>query len=645
VNNNYRIESLLSARLFLVPQVVGDRIYFLSNLSGHISLYAMDHGGSVPEPLLPPHIALQNPHLVDGRSFIVFPRLDQILVLIDQDGDEKYLPMLIPTSGGYPQPFAPDTFANHRATIAAPDLEKNIVYVIADSQTEPLIRSFRANVETGEVALINESMYGGFPAGRSEDHEQFILLESYGAGDNVLFTHQLGAETEPALLYGKPLAQREPGEQVAPSGINEIWFVEDNRALLFQSILFDDRYGLGHMPLDDPQGATPVRVKGLTHEGDGELEVLEKLEWHGDTSDDHYLLRYNIDGATWLYEAAYDENARVMQVLSTLVGQGRLANGVLESVTYDPVGDRFALSFSTATSPTQLYTIEGERRERLIRHTNERILGIDPHLLSSGEDYPFTSYDGLRISARLYLPAAELGYEGPRPLVYYIHGGPQGQERPDFAWFSMPLIQFFTLNGFAVFVPNVRGSTGYGFEYMKHVVRDWGGQDRLDHVHAMTEVLPNDTRLDTSRTGVVGRSYGGYMTLTLAARHPELWAAAVDMFGPYDLLTFSDRVPETWKPFMAQLVGDPVTERDFMVERSPRTYIDAITAPLLVIQGNNDPRVREVESRELVEHLREQGNQVDYFMLPDEGHDILKFANRVNVYNAIVDFFKEHLRP
>ena len=97
---------------------------------------------------------------------------------------------------------------------------------------------------------------------------------------------------------------------------------------------------------------------------------------------------------------------------------------------------------------------------------------------------------------RLYLPAPALGYVGPRPLVYYIHGGPQGQERPDFAWFSMPLIQHLTLNGCAAFVPNVRGSTGYGLSYTKRVDRDWGGQDRLDHVHAMTEVLPRDERQD-----------------------------------------------------------------------------------------------------------------------------------------------------
>jgi dipeptidyl aminopeptidase/acylaminoacyl peptidase len=207
----------------------------------------------------------------------------------------------------------------------------------------------------------------------------------------------------------------------------------------------------------------------------------------------------------------------------------------------------------------------------------------------------------------------------------------------------MPLIQILTLGGFAVFVPNVRGSTGYGLAYTKRVDRDWGGQDRLDHVFAMTQVLPNDERVDVTRAGVVGRSYGGYMTLTLAARHPELWAAAVDMFGPYDLFTAIERVPETWKPYFLLAVGDPVRDHDFFVERSPKTYIADIACPLLVIQGKNDPRVVEAESRQLVDDLRDIGRDVEYLVFEDEGHDVLKLPNRVRCYDAIVGFFSKHL--
>lgn len=131
-----------------------------------------------------------------------------------------------------------------------------------------------------------------------------------------------------------------------------------------------------------------------------------------------------------------------MCVVNVLVGKGVFSEGVLEAIAYTPERDAFAISFSTATSPTQIYTIEGVDRDRVVRHTDEVILGVPQNLLSRGEDCTFTSFDGLRISARLYLPSPELGFEGKRPVVYYIHGGPQSQERPDFAWFSMPLINF-----------------------------------------------------------------------------------------------------------------------------------------------------------------------------------------------------------
>lgn len=633
-----RIESLLSARLFLVPQLVGDRLYFISNLNGRNSLYAMNHGGSVPEPLLPPHIALQNPHHMQGLSFVVFPQLGQILVMLDQDGDEAYQPVLIPLEGDYPEPIFADELQDHSVFAGGEDLEQNIVYFVAQSLKEPIMRSYQANLATGTLIKLSENRYGGFPGGVNRAHNRFILMEQYGVGDQVLYRYDLG-DAERRLLYGVPLAAREPGQRVPPNGINDIHFTADDQAILFTTMLFEDTYGLGYLRFDQPDDVKPITITGQQHSGVGELESLYELEGN------RYMLRYNIDGCSWLYEGEFDEAALTMNLQYVLCGQGELSNGVLESARYEKGTGRYALAFSTATSPTQIYTIEGEQRDQIVRHTNEHILGIPPHLLSAGEDASFTSYDGLRISARLYLPAESLGFDGPRPLVYYIHGGPQGQERPDFAWFSMPLIQFLTLHGFAVFVPNVRGSTGYGFAYMNHVVRDWGGADRLDHVHAMTQVLPHDDRLDVSRTAVAGRSYGGYMTLTLAARHPELWSAAIDMFGPYDLTTFADRVPETWKPYIAALVGDPVTEKEFLLERSPRTYIENLACPILVIQGKNDPRVIEQESRELVEELRAQGKTVEYLMFEDEGHDVLKFDNKVRCYNAMTEFFETHLRP
>jgi dipeptidyl aminopeptidase/acylaminoacyl peptidase len=137
------------------------------------------------------------------------------------------------------------------------------------------------------------------------------------------------------------------------------------------------------------------------------------------------------------------------------------------------------------------------------------------------------------------------------------------------------------------------------------------------------------------------------MTLTLTGRHPELWQAAVDMFGPYDLLTFMDRIPESWKPYFKVAIGNPEDEKDhaFLVERSPKTYLHQMTAPLMVIQGKNDPRVIARESQDVVENLRAQGKQVEYLQFDNEGHDVLKFENRVKCYNTITEFFEKTLQP
>jgi hypothetical protein len=172
---NYRVESLMSARLFVVPQHADGRIFFLSNLSGHLSLYSMKYGGSVPEPLLPPNIALQNPHLIDGLSFYVFPELNKILVMIDRDGDENYQPMLIPMEGGFPEPAFDNFFANYRVHIGGCDRGKNIVYLEAERRDKPWTETYRGDLKAGKLTKIAEGEFGIGVSAHSKDHGRLLL--------------------------------------------------------------------------------------------------------------------------------------------------------------------------------------------------------------------------------------------------------------------------------------------------------------------------------------------------------------------------------------------------------------------------------------------------------------------------------------
>lgn len=631
-----RIEHLLSAPLYLAPQLIRDRIYFISNISGRLSLYAMDDRGSVPEPLLPPDVALLTPDLLDGEPFVALPDLGVIVVMMDRAGDENHQPCVVPIDGGDPKPFFGDRFAGQQVTLV--ELDQNGRGTISvDPRVRAASETYEIDVSTRDLLSLGASPYVNFPVGHTDDRSRYLLIDQYTYGDTTLWLRDREADDR-RLLYGVPLDDR-TGEQAVPlNGFEYGWFVADDRAVVVHTTLFDDLGGLGTLVLSDPESIAPVEIVGTGHPGAAQLERVRRL------TRDRFLLTYNADGASWGYDATLDVARRRLQATGTVFGQSELSGGVVQRVHHDPASDRFVVAFSSATTPAQLATVTASGEVTLL--TRNRILGVDAKLLSPGEDASYESHDGMRVSARLYLPSPELGFAGPRPVVHYIHGGPQDQERPDFTWFSMPLIQHLTLHGFAVFVPNVRGSSGYGQEYMKQVDRDWGGQDRLDHVAGVAH-LGTDPRVDADRIGVMGRSYGGYMTLMLAGRHPEIWSAAVDMFGPYDLLVWTSRLPEAWQVYFRQVLGAPETEegRAELVARSPRTYLGELACPLLVVQGANDPRVVQAESDNLVEQLRNAGKTVDYLVFDDEGHDVTRLPNKVRCYQTITDFFVRHLRP
>src|SRR5258706_190067 len=166
-----RIESLLSARLFIAAQLADGYLYFVSDLSGRLSLYRMlaRPAGSVPEALLPPHIALQNPHLIGGEAFHVFPALGQLLVMLDQDGDENYQPMLVPMTGGFPAPAFGDQLANYRVHATLADIDRNVIYLLAESRSDDSQVAFRGHLDNGSLDRLAESKWGPVPAAHSTD--------------------------------------------------------------------------------------------------------------------------------------------------------------------------------------------------------------------------------------------------------------------------------------------------------------------------------------------------------------------------------------------------------------------------------------------------------------------------------------------
>ncbi len=213
----------------------------------------------------------------------------------------------------------------------------------------------------------------------------------------------------------------------------------------------------------------------------------------------------------------------------------------------------------------------------------------------------YPTFDDKQIPAFLYQPK-DLKPGERRPAIIDVHGGPMAQSLKGFG----PLDQFLVNHGYVMLVPNVRGSTGYGKSYHKMDDKDWGGAPLQDVVWAKKYLATLDF-VDPERIVIMGGSYGGYMTLAALTFTPEEFAAGIDIVGPSNLLTLLATVPPYWEPYKKYFyreVGDPVKDKKFLEQRSPLNSADKIVRPLFVIQGANDPRVKQAESHRILNAIK-----------------------------------------
>jgi dipeptidyl aminopeptidase/acylaminoacyl peptidase len=241
------------------------------------------------------------------------------------------------------------------------------------------------------------------------------------------------------------------------------------------------------------------------------------------------------------------------------------------------------------------------------------------------------SFDGEQIPAFLFMPTAP--ERTPVPVIVYIHGGPESQFVPGFN----PVIQYLVHAGYAVLAPNVRGSTGYGkrFHHLDDVRKRLDSVRDLEALHGW---LRDDARCDHTRAALMGGSYGGYMVLAGLTFQPQLWAAGVDIVGISSLVTFLENTSAYRRKFREREYGSLEHDRDFLLEASPITHIDKLRAPLLIIHGSNDPRVPLGEAEQIHGVLQGKGVASELLVYPDEGHGLAKLRNRLDAYPKVVSF-------
>lgn len=300
----------------------------------------------------------------------------------------------------------------------------------------------------------------------------------------------------------------------------------------------------------------------------------------------------------------------------------------------------FIVSFDDDRDPGATYLFDRETGEAEFLYRSRPWL--DPATLAPMRPVTVTSRDGLPLHSYLTLP---LDAE-PRdlPAVLVVHGGPWARD----AWGYDPQAQLLANRGYAVLQINYRGSTGFGKSFMHAAEHEFAGRMHDDLIDGV-EWLVGEGIADRERVGIYGGSYGGYAALVGATFTPDVFAAVVSVVGPSSLVTLVRSFPPYWRPLLAstwfRYVGDPDDPEQLadLEARSPLNRVDEIVAPLLVIQGANDPRVTKAESDQIVAALRSRGVEVEYLVKDDEGHGFVKPENRMDAYGTIERFFARHL--
>ena len=308
----------------------------------------------------------------------------------------------------------------------------------------------------------------------------------------------------------------------------------------------------------------------------------------------------------------------------------RLLKGIQGGFAFSPDSRRLAFTLTGPDLNPDVWTLElpdGEPR----RLTRSSTAGIPRNSFRRPRLVRYPSFDGRDIPAIFYEPEGEVS----SPVVVNAHGGPESQSRPGFA----PVTQYLLDRGLGVFMPNVRGSTGYGkaFTHLDDV------ELRMDSVADLAHAAHWLRDQGHERIAVMGGSYGGFMVLAAMTEYPELWSAGVDIVGIANMVTFLENTGSYRRRLREPEYGFLEKDRDFLESISPIHKAERITTPLMVIHGKNDPRVPVGEAEQIVQRVRENGGVVEYLLYEDEGHGLAKLKNRLDAYPRIAAFLEEHL--
>jgi Dipeptidyl aminopeptidases/acylaminoacyl-peptidases len=298
--------------------------------------------------------------------------------------------------------------------------------------------------------------------------------------------------------------------------------------------------------------------------------------------------------------------------------------------------EKWLISFVTDDGPVYFYVYDRPTKTHSFLFSNKpKLEGLS---LASMEPISYTAIDGLTIHGYLTKP---VGVALPAPTVLLVHGGPWGRD----TWGYDSQAQWLANRGYAVLQVNFRGSTGYGKAFLNAGNREWAGKMHQDLIDGVNWLVENGIS-QQDKIAIMGGSYGGYATLVGLTFTPEVFACGVDIVGPSNIITLMQSIPPYWEPIRKNFyhrVGNLDTEPEFLKQRSPLFFVDRIEKPLLIGQGANDPRVKQAESEQIFEAMKQAGKPVEYVLYTDEGHGFARPENRLHFYGVAEEFLAKYL--
>ena len=543
------------------------------------------------------------------RQYFWAENATHIVYLQDAGGDENWHAYSIPATGGTALDLTPGKGAQAQI-FGVEKSDPNHILIGLNDRDPQYHDVYKVDIRNGKKTLVvkNDVKAVGF----SVDHKLRVRVAQVFTPDGTF-----------EILHRAD--EKSPWKKIAAWGAEDSFtsnlggFAGDNRTLYVLSTVGSNAAEL--------RGIDTRTGKEKTIVGDPEADVSNLLV----SQSNHKVLAVAFDRARTEWKALDPKVGKDLAVLK------QVADADITVVSADRKDATWIVRFDDDNKPPRFYTYDRKTQKASF------LFSVQPEL----EDAPLTemqpvSYkarDGLVIHGYLTVPK---GVPAKKlPVVVNPHGGPWARD----SWGFDSMSQWLANRGYAVLQPNFRGSTGYGKKFLNAADKEWGRKMQQD-VTDGTRWLVEQGIADPDRICIMGGSYGGYATLMGLVTEPDLYACGVDIVGVANLITWLKTIPPYWMPFrdvLAQRVGDPDKDADFLKSRSPVYLVDKIKAPLLIGQGVNDPRVPRAESIQIRDALQKAGKKVEYVEYPDEGHGFARPENRLDFFAKAEKFLADQI--